>query len=55
MIIVNKVDMEQTPGMQPLPNLAIYEGLGYKVVRVSTVTGFGIHDLEGVLRSVPKP
>jgi hypothetical protein len=42
--------MEQTPDMQPLPNLEIYEKLGYKVVRVSSVTGFGIDDLEEVLR-----
>ena len=52
-IVVNKCDMVVPE--HPLPDLSVYERLGYEVVRCSSVTGEGMDSLEQALRYAATP
>jgi len=49
-ILVNKCDLEPGPNDDPLPDLSVYQKLGYEVVRCSTKTLSGMDDLREALK-----
>ncbi|MFC1660611.1 ribosome small subunit-dependent GTPase A [Gemmatimonadota bacterium] len=49
-LVMNKMDLEREgPGVEPL--LALYRGIGYRVLETSTATGQGLDELARVLAS----